>query len=117
MIGLFLSLRLIVRRWTLLRFSGFSLSDISSVIYGCSDCEGEEVAVVETAPYLDPAPEQRSLRVVTLKEMGSDTRREKDAEKPACELFRQRGSIVRRLVRNAIPFGALGLWAQGWAAG
>lgn len=36
-----------IRGWTLLSFSGFSLPDISSVIYGCSDCEGEEAAVVE----------------------------------------------------------------------
>ena len=44
MIGLFLSLKLIIRRLMLLRFS---VSDISSVIYGCSDCEGEEVDVIE----------------------------------------------------------------------
>ena len=44
MIGLFLSLRLIIRRWMLFRFS---VSNISGVIFGCSGCEGKEVAVIE----------------------------------------------------------------------
>ena len=44
---------------------------------------GEEVVVPGViVPYLDPAPDQYVLRVVveTLKEMGSDIRREKGAE-------------------------------------
>jgi hypothetical protein len=116
MIGLFLSLRLIVRRWTLLRFSGFSLSDISSVIYGCSDCEGEEVAVVETAPYLNPAPEQRSLRVVTLKEMVSDTRREKGAVTTSVRTLPSRFNCSA-LGTEWLSVWRPSLWPQGWAAG
>ena len=46
-------------------------------------CGGEEVVVPGViVPYLDPAPDQYVLRVVveTLKEMGSNIRREKGAE-------------------------------------
>ena len=56
---------------------------------------------VELSPYLDPVPEQYSLRVGTLKEMKSDSRREKGEEKPVYGHFRQ-GSLCSALGRERL---------------
>ena len=59
-----------------------TLCDIWSITYrGGSWCEDEEMIIPELS-YLDPVPEHYSPRLETLKEMGSDIKREKGAWEP-----------------------------------